>query len=341
MLASLRTVSDRQILTDTDNLVAQDRKLTLRLLAYLHEVDRRKLYLGQGYSSMFDYCRTHLRLSEGSAMRRIRTARCLARFPELHPLLESGEVNLTSVALMSRLLTPANAATLIERVCGKSKREVEAIIAELEPQTMVPRDCTRVIVVPVAAVGMGASNDILVPAADAPVANSTATGGGKNAGGGFNERRTVVQFAARDEFMSKVERARMLIWHRHPSATFEQIFEMALDELIARRDPVERTKRREQRASVSRKQSAIPGRRFVSAAVRDNVFVRDGFRCAFVGADGRRCTETVALQVDHVRPVARGGASTANNLRILCVQHNRLEADRIMGCGRPPERMSQ
>jgi 5-methylcytosine-specific restriction endonuclease McrA len=66
------------------------------------------------------------------------------------------------------------------------------------------------------------------------------------------------------------------------------------------------------------------------------VFARDGFRCTYVAADGRRCSATVALQVDHIRPIARGGASTVDNLRILCAQHNRLEGERLMGHSGPP-----
>jgi 5-methylcytosine-specific restriction endonuclease McrA len=30
------------------------------------------------------------------------------------------------------------------------------------------------------------------------------------------------------------------------------------------------------------------------------VFTRDGFRCVYVAPDGRRCTATTQLQVDHV-----------------------------------------
>ncbi len=87
MLESLRAVTDERLLANTAQLVAHDRQLTLQLLTNLHEIERRKLYLKRGYGSMFDYCRTHLLLSEGSAMRRIMTARCLARYPELYELL--------------------------------------------------------------------------------------------------------------------------------------------------------------------------------------------------------------------------------------------------------------
>jgi hypothetical protein len=322
---ALRSISDHQLLSDTDAIAVQDRKLTLTLLVHLHEIERRKLYAKRGYSSMFDYCTTRLRLSEGSAMRRIRTSRCLARYPELYPLLESGEVNLMSVALIARVLRPANAGALIERIRGKSKREIEAIVAELDPRSLIPPDRITTIMVPVVH------------------QFTTATGGGKEsssvaAPAGPREQLeqcSVVQFTARQAFMAKVDHARALLWHQFPNATFEQVFELGLDALIAQRDPAERQKRREKRAlkskSASATAAAIAGKRYIHAAVRDQVFVRDGFRCSYVGPDGRRCTATVALQVDHVLPIARGGASTRDNLRILCAEHNRLEAERMMG----------
>lgn len=349
MFSSVRSVSDHQLLTNTDSIVVQDRKLTLKLLVHLHEIERRKLHLTLGYSSMFDYCRSRLCLSEGSAMRRIKTARCLARFPQLCGLLETGEVNLMSVALVSRVLNSENAECLIERICGKSKREVEAIVAEYDPQTLIPPD--RV-------------TPVMISLAASP--RITATGGSEKSSkieGEDNEawhaagcqeepptaspdtpekleRCSAIQFTAREEFMAKVERARMLLSHQMPGATFEQLFEIALDELIERRDPAARQKRREQHPSAAKTSDVKIGKRYVPAAVRDDVLVRDGFRCTFVGPDARRCTASVCLQVDHINPIARGGASTRDNLRILCAAHNRLEAERLMGSRGPLPRAS-
>jgi hypothetical protein len=329
---ALRSISDHQLLSDTDAIAVQDRKLTLTLLVHLHEIERRKLYAKRGYSSMFDYCTTRLRLSEPSAARRIRTARSLARYPQLYPLLESGEVSLMSVSMISRLLKPENAGELIERIRCKSKREVEALVAEYQPLSVLPRDSVRQVVVP-------------VPASATPPPQFTVTGDSEkspNVQPAPLEPMSVVQFTARQAFMAKVDHARALLWHQFPNSTFEQVFELGLDALIAQRDPAERQKRREKRALKSKGASAtaaaIAGKRYIRAAVRDQVFVRDGFRCSYVGPDGRRCTATVALQVDHVLPIARGGASTRDNLRVLCAEHNRLEAERMMGSYAPPPR---
>ena len=71
--------------------------------------------------------------------------------------------------------------------------------------------------------------------------------------------------------------------------------------------------------------------RHIPLAVRDEVYVRDGGRCTFIGTNGRRCEETKHLQVDHIVPFAKGGANSTENLRLLCFKHNQLAAEREFG----------
>ena len=71
--------------------------------------------------------------------------------------------------------------------------------------------------------------------------------------------------------------------------------------------------------------------RHIPQAIRDEVFVRDGGRCTFVGIDGRRCEETWNLEIDHIIPYAKGGDNSPENLRLLCAKHNRLEAEKEYG----------
>jgi 5-methylcytosine-specific restriction endonuclease McrA len=72
-------------------------------------------------------------------------------------------------------------------------------------------------------------------------------------------------------------------------------------------------------------------RAHIPESVRNDVVRRDGGRCTFVDRNGERCTETVALQVDHVRPRALGGSDETANLRAMCAAHNRLLAERTFG----------
>jgi len=62
------------------------------------------------------------------------------------------------------------------------------------------------------------------------------------------------------------------------------------------------------------------------------VYARDGGQCTFVSADGRRCAARDWLEVHHHgTPYARGGAATADNLRLACRAHNAMYAERDFG----------
>ena len=73
--------------------------------------------------------------------------------------------------------------------------------------------------------------------------------------------------------------------------------------------------------------------RHVPAAIKRRVWQRDQGRCTFVAESGRRCDARRFLQFDHIEPVARGGKTTAENLRLRCRAHNQYEADRAFGAG--------
>jgi hypothetical protein len=77
-------------------------------------------------------------------------------------------------------------------------------------------------------------------------------------------------------------------------------------------------------------QSAAPRRR-LPAAVRREVWQRDGARCTFVDERGVRCRATAALEFHHEHAHALGGPSTAANLTLRCRAHNRLAAEHDFG----------
>jgi len=56
LLSSVARFSSRELLARVKDLVAHEREATAVLIAHLAELDRRRLYLGEGYSSLFTYC---------------------------------------------------------------------------------------------------------------------------------------------------------------------------------------------------------------------------------------------------------------------------------------------
>jgi hypothetical protein len=77
----LRNLDKDNLVRDFSALIEKDRRDTATLLAYIAEVDRRKLYLEHACPSMFAFCTKRFRMSEAVAARRIRAGRATCRFP--------------------------------------------------------------------------------------------------------------------------------------------------------------------------------------------------------------------------------------------------------------------
>ena len=73
---SVDHLSDQQLLAEVKRLTDDERQATARLIASLSELDVRRLYLGEGCSSLFTYCTQVLCLS---STRRTDASRLRAR----------------------------------------------------------------------------------------------------------------------------------------------------------------------------------------------------------------------------------------------------------------------
>src|SRR6186997_3126341 len=88
---SFAHLSDDELLATVKRLATSECRVTAALVRSLMELDVRRLYLGEGYSSLFTYCTQALHLAEGAAYNRIEAARAAQRFPAILTALEDGE----------------------------------------------------------------------------------------------------------------------------------------------------------------------------------------------------------------------------------------------------------
>jgi hypothetical protein len=65
--------------------------------------------------------------------------------------------------------------------------------------------------------------------------------------------------------------------------------------------------------------------------VKRAVWLRDGGCCQWKLENRGICGSRYRVQYDHIEPVALGGRSTIENVRLLCARHNLLHARRIFG----------
>lgn len=139
-----RTLSDDQLVDEVKRLAGSERRATVALLRVLAEFDTRRLYLRQGCSSLFTYCTQELHLSEAAAFNRIETARAARRFPVVFGAIAEGALTLTSVRLLAPHLTDENCARVLAAARHRSRREVEELVAALNPQPSAPPVVRRV-----------------------------------------------------------------------------------------------------------------------------------------------------------------------------------------------------
>ena len=330
-------------------------------LVALAGFDERRQWLKLGHTSLFTFLHRELGLSKGASHFRKVAAELIQRFPEVVEPLRQGHLCITSIVELAKVITLENRAEVLPRFFHASKQEAKAVAAEICPQEVVPKREVVTVVAPAACRALPAnaptspvrqeSAEVLpvepALAAPAPVAAPPRTTAEPLTA---ELRRLHVTVSKR--FMEKLDAARDALSHSHshPGADAEATLEVGLDLLIERAAkrkgfstrPKACTRPKAEKPSkavtiakrargVGRKPAAAPNPRFIPAAVKREVWFRDGGRCTWRLENGERCGSTHRLQFDHVHPVARGGESTIENVRVLCAGHNLLAARRIFG----------
>ena len=328
-------LSDAALLDEVKRLTAGERHATARLIAALGELDARRLYLGEGCSSLFTYCTQVLHLSEHAAYLRIEAARAARRWPDILGLLADGALHLTAVGLLAPHLTLENHERVLAAARHKSKREIEELVATVRPLPAVPSTVRKLAVpkTPTSPALVGHSSpdpagpcSVLVTAAIESAPPTPELRKLVAEVKPLAPERYKVQFTVSRQTHEQLREAQNLLRHRIPGGDVGAIFERALTVLLTQ---LHRTRH----ALVDRprltSRSSGAGRH-VPAAVKRAVWERDSGQCAFTGAAGR-CAERGFLEYHHVVPFADGGATSADNLELRCRAHNTYEAARWFG----------
>lgn len=100
----LSQIGNHELLGRLEKLSRTERKITHFILWHILEIDNRKLYLDRGFSSCFEYLTQGLGYSEGSANRRLQSARLLKQVPEIANKIEAGSLNLSQLAQVQKCL---------------------------------------------------------------------------------------------------------------------------------------------------------------------------------------------------------------------------------------------
>ena len=317
----LKSLSDDELLHRVADLLARSRRVEWVLVAHIAEVDARRLYAREAWPSMIQYSMGALHLSEGEAYRRIAAARLSRRYPVILSMLEDGRVHLCGIGVLSRHLNDANYEDVLARATHKTKREVERLVAELDPKPDVPptirkRPQRKAKAAPPESASElcpgRVEQDAPAPEPDPPPAREKPATVEPLA-----KSRYKVVFTASEELRGKLKRLEALM----PGSDLATIIDAAVSEKLERVEAKRFGKTEKPRKSLEEADTS-PGVRGISAAVKRFVCERDGNQCTYVGIGGKRCPERDKLEFHHDEPYGVGGDRSIKNIGLMCSAHN-------------------
>jgi hypothetical protein len=336
MIDKCTQADDEALIRELKFVVERERRNLAAVLVVLGEYGYRRLYRDEGYYSLFEYCMRVLKYDESSAYRHITAARVVRQYPHALPLVESGELTLTSILILAPVLTTENNAVMFKEARGKSRRELETIVAGKNPLP-ARMDYVRTLPAPPPAWGPGSS-----PTPDGSSIQPSGDVGAIQAPRDWQAvmplslERVRIGFDAAVELTKLLDRAKQVLRHKYPEGRIEDVFRDALVFFLDKKDPQRRLTLKPEALVRDAAEHANPEPRFlrdmkagryIPAWVKRAVWDRDGGRCAWRFEDGTLCGSKDWIEYDHVTPFAKGGRSDApRNVRLLCRLHNEKAA---------------
>ncbi len=335
-------------------LAGHERQLQVEFLLHLEEFDRRRAWAEAGYPSLWEWCLRVLHLREGAAGRRIAAMRVLRRLPRLAEALRDGRLSLSTVTLLGRVLTEENREEVVARAAYLTKAETEHLVVSLQPRT-APKEGLRLLSPKAASSPSSAAQlssaalprETPPPQQEPPTLTNPPDRGcspaiARRASRASLEPMSADTYSLRatvdSAFKKELDELKGLLAHKFPDgdlgAVLREAVQCALEKHGKRKGAVEPSRKRkssprEERAAGEKPRPAA--REPIPAAVRREVWKRDGGQCAWRSEDGHRCGSTWKLELDHLVPAALGGPSTVENLRVCCHTHNQLHAEQTFG----------
>ena len=319
--------------------LSEERAILVAMLSQLNIVFRRGLYAMRGYTSLNEYLTERFSMSKQQAFMRATVARVIHEHPGLLDMLERGETHLSHLATIAPRLTPANSPILYNAAATMTKRELEAFVPKVACDgSILPGmdtislsirchpDCADLLDEVRALIGV---NDGTVNQGEA-LWQALAFYVEKNHPEQKAQRaqkRAQKRALAAEKTLEKLEEG----WDEgrgHPQALAVAKYNREMSETLAADLPGKPEITAAGDALVGNEAPAY-SRLPIAAAVKHQVWLRDGGRCTFVSADGRRCQARHYLQFDHSKMVCQGGSNDESNLRLLCATHNRLSASLV------------
>ncbi len=317
---NISVLSDQELLSNTKKLVKEEKNLTLKIIEHLEEVSKRKLYCDLKYQSLFEYCVYELGYSRDEAYRRLDAMKTSKKVPEIKKELGNGTITLSTINLMSDFLNASakknitiNSREILTQIKGQSKKDVEKFFIKKKEELGIKTQIAK--------------KEIVTKAGEEVRLNIT----------------------LKKSTMDKITKLKALVSHSNPNFETSDLLDKVLDDAIAKMEAKKFAQRKAREGKVPTKNSLSNNQisdgnsssakklssssssakissqnssctsRYIPAQVKREVYKNSSKSCA-------NCGSIFFLEYDHQKSFAKGGASDATNMIILCSRCNQRKA---------------
>jgi hypothetical protein len=306
-----------QIVEKLKMLVASERKITAEIIEHIQEIDRKKIHVQMGYPTLFSFLTEYIGYSAASAQRRIEAARLLNAVPEVKSDIQSGNLNLSQVALVAQSIRQKQKEMPNVQIKTQDKK---GLLESIKNQNF--EQSQKII---------SQTLDLEIKAFDRKTMQK--------------DESVRIEVTFTKDQMDVFNKVKSLISHINPSASVAEVFDYLAKDYLKRKDPMQsgakngvKTKsvseaevntsaepRTVSEAIINKAALLKPARKRIPITVKRIVWTRDQGQCQhFNPTSGKKCGSPYLLEIDHIKRVRNGGNNDPNNLRLLCHSHNHL-----------------
>ena len=241
---TVSALSDDRLLERTKELSRIEHHLEVVVIDHLREIQRRRLYLRRGFSSLFDYAVRELGYSDAAAWRRIKAMRLCADVEGVRERLQDGSMTLNAAAQLQhafdrqerkkeRAARSAPGGTGFGAAAQSQNGAAPPRPAERKPAPVLDSEARRELVEQASG---KSSREVMQLLAEVDPELAAPADRVRPLGGGSWELKAVID----DECRRGLERLKGLLSHVDPHLTMGQLMGRLVREGLDRHDPAGR-----------------------------------------------------------------------------------------------------
>ena len=303
------------------SLHQEERRIGVRILEILQEIENKKAYSELGYDGLFSFCVQELKYTESQAFQRVQAMRAMKSIPLLKEKIKMGTLSMTAVSQVQvfirqeqnenkRPMSLEQKIEIFNQVENKTTKEVKQILANLRGETVKTK---------------------LFLELDEEIEKQWQEFKAKTAhqhqGSDLNAFKILLNYWLKSHNLKNNKSNTQPVKTNEFKLNSNKNINSDIITDINAETNTDKTGVTSEMCSLNEKSKlglTQVKTRYIPVKIKQAVFTRDQEKCTL-------CSSKYALEIDHILPFAKNGTHELNNLRLLCRSCNQAQGVKHFG----------